>query len=65
MYKVLTNSAIWESKYPWRTHSEYETYEEAMAVAARLEKNTELFAMVELLDNKIIRVPFNRLELSA
>ena len=61
-YKVLTNSILWEGKYPWRTHSEYPTLEEAMSVATRIEKNTELHAMVELPNNELVSL---RLELFA
>jgi len=38
---------------------------EAMAVAARLEKNTELDVCVEIPDNQVVRVPFNVLALEA
>ena len=61
-YKVLTNSILWEGKYPWRTHSEYPTLEEAMAVATRIERNTELHAMVELPNNELVSL---RVELFA
>ena len=62
-YKVLTRSPF--GKYPYRTHSEYCTLREAMAVAARLENNTELEVLVELPDNQVQKVPLHLLELTA
>jgi hypothetical protein len=64
MYKVLTRSPL-NDKYPYRTHTSHETLWEAMSVAARLEKNTELDVCVEIPDNQVIRVPFNVLALEA
>ena len=63
-YKVLTRSFATD-KYPYRTHSEHETLWQAMAVASRLEKNTELDVLVELTNNEIVKVPFNVLALEA
>ena len=63
-YKVLTRSPF-NDKYPFRTHSEYCTLREAMAVAARLENNTELEVIVELPNNLIQKVPLHLLELTA
>jgi len=62
-YKVLTRSPF--SKYPFRTHSEYLTMREAMAVAARLENNTELEVLVELPNNELQWVPLSLRELTA
>lgn len=45
-YKVKTRSPF--GNYPFRTHSEYCTLVEAMAVAQRLEENTELEVVVDL-----------------
>lgn len=44
-YKVLTRST---EKNTLRTYSEYETLEEALAVAKRLENNTELEVVVDV-----------------
>lgn len=63
-YKVLTRS-FYADRFPYRTHSEYLTLREAMSVAARLEKNTELAVLVELPDNSIKQVPLHLLELTA
>ena len=62
-YKVLTRSPF--GKYPYRTHSEYCTLREAMAVAARLENNTELEVIVDLPNNELKWVPLHLLELTA
>jgi len=46
-YKVLTRSkGMVHSKF--RTFAEYETLEEALAVAKRLENNTELEVIVDI-----------------
>lgn len=63
IYKVLTRSPF--SKYPYRTYREYTILAEAMAVAARLETNTELEVLVELPDNEVQKVPLHLLELTA
>ncbi len=62
-YKVLTRSPF--SKFPYRTHSEYCTMAEAMAVATRLENNTELEVLVELPNNELKWVPLHLRELTA
>lgn len=64
MYKVLTRSPF-NDKRPYRVHTSHDTLWEAMAVAARLEKNTELDVCVEIPDNQVVRVPFNVLALEA
>jgi len=63
-YNVLTRSPLYPNK-PYRVHTSHETLWEAMAVASRLEKNTELDVCVEIPDNQVIRVPFNVLALEA
>jgi len=62
-YKVITRSSI--GKYSFRTHSEYCTLREALAVAARIENNTELEVMVELPNQEVQKVPLHLLELEA
>jgi len=64
MYKVLTRSPFVDNR-PYRTHSEHETLWQAMSVASRLEKNTELDVCVELTSREIVKVPFNVLALEA
>ena len=61
-YKVLTRTS---DKAPYLTFKEYPTLAEAMAVAARLERNTELSTMVELPNNELKWVPLTLLELTA
>jgi hypothetical protein len=61
-YKVLTRSPL-HDKSPYRTHTSHDTLGEAMAVAARLEKNLELDVCVELPSNQVVQVPFNVLAL--
>ena len=61
-YKVLTRTS---NKAPYRTFKEYSTLAEAMAAAARLERNTELSTMVELPNNELNWVPLTLLELTA
>jgi hypothetical protein len=63
-YKVLTRTPGY-SKYPWRTHTSYETLWEAMEVASRLEQNTELEVLVEIAPDQIIEVPHNVLAFKA
>lgn len=47
-YKVKTRTQYNTNYDKFRTFSEYETLEEAMAVAKRLEDNTELEVVVDL-----------------
>jgi hypothetical protein len=61
-YKVLTR---FSDKAPYRTFREFPTMAEAMAAAARLERNTELQTLVELPDNELKYVPLHLLELTA
>jgi hypothetical protein len=61
-YKVLTRGS---DKAPYRTFMEFPTMAEALAVAARLRRNTVLEVIVELPDNSIEYVPLSLLELTA
>jgi hypothetical protein len=63
-YKVLTRTPH-NDKYPFRTFREYDTLAEAMAAAARLERNTTLETIVEMPNNSLQRVPLRLLELTA
>jgi len=63
-YKVLTRTPH-NDRYPFRTFREYSTLAEAMAAAARLERNTTLETIVEMPNNSLQRVPLRLLELTA
>jgi hypothetical protein len=63
-YKVLTRTPH-NDKYPFRTFREYNTLAEAMAAAARLERNTDLETLVEMPNNALAKVPLRLLELTA
>lgn len=63
-YKVLARTPH-KDRYPFRTFRECDTLAEAMAVAARLEKNTDLEVLVEMPDNALQKVPLRLLELTA
>jgi len=47
-YKVQTRTSYSKTYDKFRTFSEYDTLEEALAVAKRLENNTELEVVVDL-----------------
>lgn len=64
MFKVLTRTPH-SDRYPYRTFRVYDTLEEAIAAAARLEKNTGLEVVVEMPNNSLQKVPLRLLELTA
>lgn len=65
VYTVMSRPLY--SKKAYKAFKEFDTLEEALATAARLEKNTDhlLETIVELPDNSLQEVPLRLLELTA
>jgi hypothetical protein len=65
MFKVLARPL--HSKNAYKTFKEFDTLDEAMATAARLERNagTAVEIIVELPDNSLQKTPLRLLELTA
>ena len=63
-YKVLTRTPN-NDRYPYRTFRVFDTLDEAMAAATRLEKNTGMEVVVEMPNNSLKKVSLTALELTA
>ena len=65
MFKVLARAN--HSKNAYKTFKEFDTLEEALATAARLERNAGdlVEIIVELPDNSLRKTPLRLLELTA